>query len=45
VHLCPVCVVEAAGDVDESVEWLVVRRLVVMHQAPLARRPGRPRRR
>jgi hypothetical protein len=42
VHLCPVCVVQAAGDVAESTEWLVVRRLVVMHQAPPARHPGRP---
>jgi hypothetical protein len=52
VHLCPVCVVEAAGDVAEaagdvaeSAEWLVVRPLVVTHQAPPARCPGRPRRR
>jgi hypothetical protein len=37
--------IPTAGDVAESAEWLVVRRLVVMHQAPPARRPGRPRRR
>jgi hypothetical protein len=44
VHLCPVCVVEVAGDVAESAEWLVVHRLVVTDQAPPARRHRRCRR-
>jgi hypothetical protein len=42
VHLCLVCVVEATGDIAESSEWMVVRRLVVTDQAPPARHPTLP---